>query len=99
MARARGVSPNGRGCPHTHKIPGNCDQPERVKPQDSSRRVCEFLAIGFNKLSSTSWHRIDNMPIPFGVGVGDFIAVGKLIKQIVVELQDVSFHVNHEENY
>jgi hypothetical protein len=39
------------------------------------------------------------MPIPFGVGVGDFIAVGKLIKQIVVELQDVSFHVYHEENY
>ncbi|CZR63117.1 uncharacterized protein PAC_13014 [Phialocephala subalpina] len=28
------------------------------------------------------------MPIPFGVGVGDFIAVGKLIKQIVVELQE-----------
>ncbi|KFY10924.1 hypothetical protein V492_04776 [Pseudogymnoascus sp. VKM F-4246] len=27
------------------------------------------------------------MVIPFGVGVGDFIAVGKLIKQIVAELQ------------
>jgi len=39
------------------------------------------------------------MPIPFGVGVSDFIAVGKLIKQIIVELQEVSFRVYHEESY
>jgi hypothetical protein len=30
------------------------------------------------------------MTIPFGVGVGDFIAVGKLIGQITIELQVVS---------
>jgi len=29
------------------------------------------------------------MLVPFGVGVGDFIAVAKLIGQIVVELQEV----------
>ena len=29
------------------------------------------------------------MPVPFGVGVGDFIAVGKLIGSIITELQAV----------
>ena len=28
--------------------------------------------------------------IPFGVGVGDFLAVGKLIGQIAIELREVS---------
>jgi hypothetical protein len=32
------------------------------------------------------------MPIPFGVGVGDFFAVGSLIKNIITELQKVSFY-------
>lgn len=31
--------------------------------------------------------------IPFGVGVGDFLAVGKLIGQIAVELREVSLTV------
>jgi hypothetical protein len=35
------------------------------------------------------------MPIPFGVGVGDFIAVGKLIGQITIELQEVSVDLYH----
>jgi hypothetical protein len=30
------------------------------------------------------------MPVPFGFGVGDFIAVGGLIKKVVQELKDVS---------
>jgi hypothetical protein len=34
----------------------------------------------------------DKMPIPFGVGIGDFLAVGKLIGQIAIELQEVSDH-------
>ena len=29
------------------------------------------------------------MPVPFGVGVGDVIAAGKLIGKIILELQDV----------
>jgi hypothetical protein len=29
------------------------------------------------------------MPIPFGVGVGDFIAVGSLILKVVQELKEV----------
>jgi hypothetical protein len=29
------------------------------------------------------------MPIPFGVGVGDFIAVGSLIAKVVQELKEV----------
>jgi hypothetical protein len=30
------------------------------------------------------------MPVPFGFGVGDFIAVGGLITKIVQELKEVS---------
>jgi hypothetical protein len=29
------------------------------------------------------------MPVPFGVGVGDFIAVGSLIVKVVQELKEV----------
>jgi len=30
------------------------------------------------------------MPVPFGVGVGDLIAVGKLIGKIIIELKEVA---------
>jgi hypothetical protein len=40
-------------------------------------------------LTTTSDVRNFNMPIPFGVGVGDFIAVGGLIVKVVQELKEV----------
>lgn len=40
--------------------------------------------------SNPSIHTEIKMVVPFGVGVGDFIAVGKLIGKIITELHEVN---------
>jgi hypothetical protein len=47
-----------------------------------------FLTIA--RLPQSHSVEISDMPVPFGFGVGDFIAVGGLIAKVVQELKEAS---------